>query len=142
MTDTAPPWDTSPPEFNLSDHEAAASSPDDVTPASAVAYTDLEVAELAAALSAYGLPVELMDEYHAAFVSRTLPFLELLEMGDALAAMGITRSSGVGRLPGWLRVAAGGLAIGVGAVMVRRSIVGGTPAAPAPGAAGVGAADG
>jgi len=133
MTDTAPPWDTSPPEFNLSDHEAAASSPDDVTPAPAVAYTDLEVAELAAALSAYGLPVELMDEYHRMFIARTLPFLQLLEMGEALADMGITQSSGINRLPGWLRVAAGGLAIGVGAVMVRRS-VGVSPApAPAPG---------
>lgn len=112
--------------FRLEDYEttdappvggaAAAAAPDPV----ADAYTDREIAELVGALSGFGLPLDALDGYSRAFVERAAPVLGLLQAGDALAELGITKGAGVGRAPAWLRALAAGVGLGVVMVVTRK----------------------
>ena len=88
--------------------------------ASPDAYSNAEVAQIVASMSAFGLPLESMEGYITAYMQRTTPMLELIGMGEALDEMGINKASGAERVPAWMRVAAGGAGLGVSAILLRR----------------------
>lgn len=83
-------------------------------------YSDREVAELAATLSAFGLDLDAMDAYTAAYIAKALPILTVLEMGDALAECGIHKGGGISQAPAWVRAAAGGAGLAFVTVSLRR----------------------
>lgn len=116
--------ESTPPPPSLMDFAGAQPQPEpqpeqpSYSPADA--YSDEEVAQLVAAVSCYGLPLDLLDDYQKAFIGRALPIVGLLETGEALAELGIHKGSGVGRAPAWLRCAAAGAGVGFVAFQLRK----------------------
>lgn len=115
--------DDAPQAFRLEDYAGASAPTTEAPPApdlAAEAYSDREIAELVGALSGFGLPLDALDGYARAFVERAAPVLGLLQAGEALAELGITKGAGVGRAPAWLRAVAAGVGLGVVVVVTRR----------------------
>ena len=137
MTDTDTVTDIAAPEpgasataeraaFRLDDFATAAGpeAPNNAEPAAASRppepYSDEELAQITALAFGFGLPMQVLDSYTRAYVSRALPILGLLQAGEALAELGFHKGAGVGSAPAWLRAAAAGLGLGLVGVMTRR----------------------
>lgn len=132
----APP---APPQPSLMDY--AGHAPADANPASeALAkepYSDEEIAQVTAAITGFGLPLDSLDDYSKRYIQRTLPIFALLETGDALAELGIHKGGGIGRAPAWMRCAAAGAGMAMITFGLRKEIQREASAARAAGAGSV-----
>ena len=104
-TDTAP---------QLSDYlgpqnEADSQHYDD--PLERIPYSEEELLEMVAPLTAYGLPAEVFDDYHQTFLARALVPFKMLEIGDAAAELGLHKGAETFTMPAWVRASVGAAAL-------------------------------
>lgn len=94
-------------------------------------YTDEDVAQIAAGLSAFGLPIDNVEAYIDDFSAKIAPRLAPLEVGEALDEYGINKGTGAGALPPYARLAIAGGAIALTAIPMRRKYAAPLPASGA-----------
>jgi len=75
-------------------------------------YSNEEISAIAGQLSSIGIDPELAEEFLLKYQGRVTPILQVLETGEALADMGISKGTGVSRAPSWLRCLAAGVGLG------------------------------